>query len=150
MSKTHTNTKEIQLAEDNLRETFIKPLLQSISPPTVIFLYGNLGSGKTTFVRYLLEELSCTNFAGSPTFNLVNTYTLPNHCMLYHIDLYRTKTGAMQRDLFEFLDLPNDFIACIEWPEKLGANIDLHDFQRVEIAIEYAENNCRKYKLAIK
>lgn len=107
-------------------------LAQRITPGLTIYLYGNLGAGKTTLVRGLLRALGHTGRVKSPTYTLVEPYELPG-LTLYHYDLYR------MNDPREWLDagFRDDFsgtIACIvEWPEKAAGLLPQPD---VEIRIE--------------
>ncbi len=83
----------------------------------IVFLQGELGSGKTTFARYILNFLGIgeKEFEGSPTFTIINEYK--NN--IYHIDLYRLKTKEEIENigLYEILD--NKGIFLIEWPQLL-------------------------------
>ncbi|MEK7451967.1 MAG: tRNA (adenosine(37)-N6)-threonylcarbamoyltransferase complex ATPase subunit type 1 TsaE [Patescibacteria group bacterium] len=88
----------------------------------IVFLEGDLGVGKTTFVQGILESLGYTEPVRSPTFSLMNVYLIKNHLTIQrviHLDFYRFETPAEIRSLGleEFLeDTQNVFL--IEWPEK--------------------------------
>ncbi len=88
----------------------------------VVFLKGELGSGKTTFVRYALERLGVgeERFCGSPTFTIVNEYS-----GIYHIDLYRLKSieDVYESGVYDYLS--GDGIFFIEWPEVLDIEPDI-------------------------
>lgn len=89
--------------------------------PKIVCLYGELGSGKTTFVQGFARGLGITTRLLSPTFIIVRRYKLPEENFFYHIDLYRTSSTAdlEQLGLSEiFLD-PAAYVV-IEWAEKLG------------------------------
>lgn len=89
--------------------------------PKIICLYGELGSGKTTFVQGFARGLGITTRLLSPTFIIVRRYELPEENFFYHIDLYRTSSTAdlKQLGLSEiFLD-PAAYVV-VEWAEKLG------------------------------
>ena len=83
----------------------------------IVFLKGDIGSGKTTFIRYALNAFGILDeeFEGSPTFTIVNEYD--NN--IFHLDLYRLHTEEEIENigLFEILDKKGLFF--IEWPELL-------------------------------
>ena len=88
----------------------------------VIFLKGELGSGKTTFVQnYLKYKYAFTN-TSSPTFGIVNTYLI-NKIMIYHYDLYRITKPAELNDIGFYDNLEIDALHIIEWPEIIPKQI---------------------------
>jgi tRNA threonylcarbamoyl adenosine modification protein YjeE len=91
-------------------------LAGTLSPGDVVALYGDLGAGKTTFVRALVAALHGRDVATSPTFTFWQRYD--GHPAVHHIDLYRIEREA---DLVE-LGLEEAFdgsgIVLIEWPER--------------------------------
>lgn len=84
----------------------------------VIALTGDLGAGKTTLVRGLIQCLIPNEEVPSPTYTLVQTYDLPNY-ELWHCDLYRLKHAD---EVFELglVDVLEDVVSIIEWPDKMG------------------------------
>lgn len=114
MNNTYT-TKTFHQTQQ-LGEAFAQKLKEGDS----VFLYGDLGAGKTTFIQGLAKGLGIQRRIISPTFIIMRTYDLPNDKHFYHIDLYRTQT---QEDI-EGLGIQEIFsdthaIVAIEWPEKL-------------------------------
>ena len=104
-----------------------------------IFLIGEIGVGKTTFTRYLINYLQETNGEKitevlSPTFNLLYEYDLKRFKIM-HYDLYRLKDEKELKHLGIFLD-KQDTIKIIEWPELI--NIPLSD--KLEIHLDYVNN----------
>lgn len=92
-------------------------LAKQITGGTVIALYGDLGMGKTAFVRGMASVLSPDAEAQSPTFALVNVY--PGHPDLVHFDMYRI-TGwedLYSTDFFEYIDA--GAIVATEWSENI-------------------------------
>ena len=88
----------------------------------VIFLKGELGSGKTTFVQnYLKYKYAFTN-TSSPTFGIVNTYLI-NNIMIYHYDLYRIIKPAELNDIGFYDNLESNALHFIEWPEIIPKQI---------------------------
>jgi len=115
---------------------------QSINPPKIIELIGDVGAGKTTFVRGLAKGLGIKEPVSSPSFVISKTYALPlNHGSLIHYDFYRLNDpGIMSNDLQENLKDPNNIIV-IEWGESI-ANILPND--RTVIHIDYSNDEKRE------
>lgn len=89
-------------------------------PQAVIYLRGDLGAGKTTFVQEWLKNSGYQDIINSPTYQLINEYVLPNQKIAIHADLYRLSSA----DELLYLDVDEwqnraDWI-FIEWPEKGG------------------------------
>ncbi|MHC8441471.1 MAG: tRNA (adenosine(37)-N6)-threonylcarbamoyltransferase complex ATPase subunit type 1 TsaE [Candidatus Eutrophobiaceae bacterium] len=92
-------------------------MAQQLQAPCLIFLSGELGTGKTTWVRGLLSALGYRDTVKSPTYTLVESYDL--ECFpVCHFDLYRLASGSELRDIGieEYLD--EGSVALIEWAEK--------------------------------
>ncbi len=96
---------------------------------TLITLKGNLGAGKTVFVKGFVKGCGINHSVTSPTFVLMKHYVIPKKISpyyrdLFHIDAYRlrTKKDAESIGLFEMLNNPHALI-LIEWPERLSALI---------------------------
>ena len=104
----------------------------------IIFLYGEIGVGKTTFVRFLINHLEAENEIKksdvlSPTFNIVYEYDIGDIKIL-HYDLYRLKNykDILQLGMFE---ISNNYIKIIEWPEL----IDSKPKDRIDIQFQYSK-----------
>ena len=97
----------------------ITPLLKY----KLVFLEGELGSGKTTLIKQFCKELGFKNQVTSPTFPLLNIYK-NNEKNIYHADLYRLKNIDEINELgfFEVMECSNWFF--VEWPELLYGVID--------------------------
>jgi tRNA threonylcarbamoyladenosine biosynthesis protein TsaE len=104
---------------------------------TVVCLYGNLGSGKSTFVRGFALGLGISIRLPSPTFLIVRRYLVPSFNFFYHIDLYRvTEEDFDELGLFEFFADNRSFVA-VEWAEKLG---ELLPNKRVDVRFTVLDN----------
>jgi tRNA threonylcarbamoyladenosine biosynthesis protein TsaE len=91
-------------------------LAQNIDAPTLIFLNGNLGAGKTTLVRGFVQALGYLGNVKSPTYTIVETYEIHAKKVL-HFDLYRIE-DAEELELIGLADyFREDAIVFMEWPE---------------------------------
>ena len=126
---------------------FSKNISKIISAGDIIFLYGEIGVGKTTFVRFFINHLESkkgikNSDVLSPTFNIVYDYDVGNIKIL-HYDLYRLKNykDISQLGMFETSD---DSIKIVEWPEL----IESKPKNRVDIQFQYSKlMNSRKVKI---
>ena len=124
---------ELKSLEDTKK--FSENISKIINKGDIIFLYGEIGVGKTTFVRFIINYLESKNKIKnsdvlSPTFNIVYDYNVGNVKIL-HYDLYRLKNynEISQLGMFE---TSNDHIKIVEWPELINQlikdKIELHFF----------------------
>ncbi len=119
-------------------------LLEQANGRKKIMLYGDMGAGKTTFVKAFCQYLGVQGLASSPTFSLVNEYVYLEkgvEKLIHHLDLYRLK------DLDEALDigiedyLYDDDYCLIEWPQIIEP---LLDADVLKISFEISGNSARK------
>ena len=104
---------------------------------SVLALYGDLGSGKTTFTRFFVEALGLKNRVQSPTFVVARKYGYINH-----VDLYRLTSEEEARDIgIEEMLVDKNMITLIEWPEIIN---NLLPEDSVKIYFEYIDENTRK------
>lgn len=94
-----------------------RELASTLQPGNVVALFGELGVGKTAFIRGLAQGLGCLQPVRSPTFSLINEY--PGNPPLYHIDLYRLESEAEIEDLGWFDYLNSDGVVAIEWADRI-------------------------------
>ena len=128
-------------------QNFSKNISKIISAGDIIFLYGEIGVGKTTFVRFFINHLESENGIKnsdvlSPTFNIVYDYDIRDIKIL-HYDLYRLKNykDISQLGIFE---TSNDSIKIVEWPEL----IESRPKDRVDIQFKYSKLiNSREVKI---
>ncbi|OGV51291.1 MAG: tRNA (adenosine(37)-N6)-threonylcarbamoyltransferase complex ATPase subunit type 1 TsaE [Lentisphaerae bacterium GWF2_52_8] len=96
-------------------------LAQRLNSGVVLALYGELGAGKTAFARGFARGLGIKESVSSPTFTIVQEYSLPNEKWLYHLDLYRISgpEAALSFGIDEYLSDKSAF-TLIEWPERIS------------------------------
>ena len=101
-------------------------LAAGVRPGRVLHLRGELGSGKTTLVRGLLRGLGYAGRVKSPTYTLVEPYTL-SKLHLYHFDFYRFKDRSewLSSGFREYFS--GDALCVVEWPERAGGLLPLPD-----------------------
>jgi len=114
---------------------------QKLSSGDFIAFYGDLGSGKTTFIQGLARGLGITRRIISPTFIIARHYEIKNGSF-YHVDLYRTgsKHDLLGIGLDQIAEDKSNIVA-LEWAEKME---DMLPKQRIDINFEYLEDNKRK------
>jgi len=136
---------QLQSLEDT--RNLSKKISKIIKPGDVIFLYGEIGAGKTTFVRFLINHLEVENKIKksdvlSPTFNIVYDYDL-GKIKIHHYDLYRIKNyeDILELGMFDILE---DHIKIIEWPELIKSKPK----DRIDIFFQYSKSiDSRKVKI---
>lgn len=110
-------------------QALAKAFSDVLKPPMVIVLSGDLGSGKTTFVKCVAECLGCTELVTSPTFTLLNTYS--SKFPIYHFDMYRLSSAqeAFDCGFAEYFDKSRLHGICfVEWAENVEGLIKDVDF----------------------
>lgn len=89
------------------------------NPEKVILFHGEMGAGKTTFIKALCKALGVHNATSSPTFSLVNEYVSDTGEKIYHFDVYRLKTEIEALDMGIEEYLYSGHWCLIEWPGKI-------------------------------
>ena len=126
-------------------DTISKKILSNLSKTDCIFLFGELGSGKTTFTRSLINGLQEKNKVNktevlSPTFNLLYEYEIKS-LKVMHYDLYRLE-ATKEIDQLGIFENSENAITIIEWPEKMKKVEN-----RLEITFHYeSDEESRKIK----
>ena len=126
-----------------------KKILLNLSNTDCIFLFGELGSGKTTFTRSLINGLQEKNKVNktevlSPTFNLLYEYEIKSSKVM-HYDLYRLE-AIKEVDQLGIFEYSENVITIVEWPEKIKKNVE----NRLEITFYYETDvESRKLKFQV-
>ena len=135
---------------NTLEDTFnlSKKIGKLLSHGDAILLYGEIGVGKTTFVRGLINNLEVEKGMDksqilSPTFNIVFDYEIKK-LKIMHYDLYRIKKCADINELGIFTEI-KEHIILIEWPELIEKKPE----DRIEMFFSYTEENLEKRKIKI-
>ena len=121
-------------------ESYAAAVWHSLANGAVVWLTGDLGSGKTTFAR-ALTEVAKAEPARSPTFDLVHEYTAPGG-LLVHVDCYRLRSPEEALDL-DFPELTRYALAVlVEWPERAGSFVPDPD---AHVSFGHSEDMCKRW-----
>jgi tRNA threonylcarbamoyladenosine biosynthesis protein TsaE len=107
----------------------------------VWLLKGEMGTGKTTLVKQIVNHLGVEGTVASPTFSIVNQYGMADGKVIYHFDLYRLKNESEAFDIGLEEYLNSGHLCLIEWPEKLEK---LLPDQYFEVYIQLHDSLTRK------
>lgn len=125
----------ITVNSENELGSAAKQLLELGASSRVFAFKGEMGAGKTTFIKAICRELGVAENMSSPTFSLVNEYRSKEEEPVYHFDFYRIKNESEAYDLGYEDYLYSGFYCFIEWPEKIPGLIPGECVQ-VEIRVE--------------
>ena len=134
------SSDKIDLSSEKKTEELANKVSKKLKPGNIIFLYGEMGVGKTTFIRYLINKLQKDNELDqteitSPTFNLLNEYQI-NKIRIDHYDLFRLKSAQELKNLGLFEDSLNT-ITLIEWPQIIKEKPK----NLIELEFEYGKDH---------
>jgi len=117
-----TKSSKIDVSKESVIANLAKKFAIILKKGDVVFLHGEIGVGKTTFVRYLInnfqeeKKISHTEIT-SPTFSILNEYKVKN-LIIHHFDLFRIKDLHELKNIGLF-ENQNNILTLIEWPEKI-------------------------------
>lgn len=116
-------------------------IAKKIKKGDILAFFGEVGSGKTTFIKNLIKNLGYEGQVTSPTFSIINEYNL-NSFIIAHFDMYRIENydDLYNIGFFEYLN-NNNYLLIIEWSENIINEID--DY--IKITIEKINENTRKF-----
>lgn len=128
---------------DNIREA-ARQFVGNMGDASVFAFYGNMGAGKTTFIKAVCEELGVEDVITSPTFAIVNEYRSEETGeLIYHFDFYRIKKLEEVYDMGYEDYFYSGALCFIEWPELIE---ELLPADAVRVWIEETEGGKRKVK----
>ena len=143
-----TNSEIIDISLEVKTAELAKNFSKILKKSDIVFFHGEIGVGKTTFIRYLVNNLQVKNHLNptevtSPTFNLVNEYDV-GVFIIQHYDLYRL-TNSHETKNIGLLENQKEILTLIEWPEKIDNTID----NKIDLFFEYGEDMNKRF-LSIK
>ena len=131
-----TKSSKYDISKESVTAKISKKLSKIIKKGDVLFFYGEIGVGKTTFIRYMINNLQKKNQlklteVPSPTFNLLNEYEVKD-LLIQHYDLFRLKNTNETKNI-GLLENCNNVLTLVEWPEKIKKKPK----NRIELIFEY-------------
>ena len=122
-----TKSSKLDISKEIITKKIAEKIANKVKKNTTLLFYGNIGIGKTTFIRYLINYLQIKNNLEiteipSPTFNIINEYNI-NSFIIRHYDLYRIKDKKELNNI-GINENKEDYARLIEWPDILGENLD--------------------------
>ena len=126
------NRFEILVKNESELTSAAKSLINFAGEVKVWIFKGEMGAGKTTFIRYICQELDVAENVSSPTFFIINEYSCKNGELVYHFDFYRIEKEQEAVDIGceEYFYSGN--ICLVEWPEKI---LNLVPEPKIEVTI---------------
>ena len=131
-----TKGSKIDISSEKKTEEIAKKINSEIKRGDILFLYGEMGVGKTTFVKYLINDFQLKfneqlTEVTSPTFNIMNEYKVSD-IIIKHYDLYRLKSTE-ELDNLNLFEKNNKSILLIEWPQIIKKKPN----SLIELSFEY-------------
>ena len=135
-----TSSEKINLSSEKKTEELADKLIKKIKLGDVVFLHGEIGVGKTTFIKFFINGLRKINDleyieVTSPTFNILNEYQI-NKIKINHYDLFRLKSPSELDNLGLFVNNENS-ITLIEWPQIITEKPK----NLIELKFEYGKDH---------
>ena len=107
-----------EINNENELDFISKEIIENFKSKVFLF-YGEMGVGKTTFIKSICKHLNVLDVVSSPTFSIVNQYVNDQDEFIYHFDFYRTNNKNEIFDIGYEEYLFSDSFCFIEWPERL-------------------------------
>ena len=139
-----TNSEIIDISLEVKTAELAKIFSKVVKKGDVVFFHGEIGVGKTTFIRHLVNYLQANNHLNqtevtSPTFNLVNEYDV-GVFIIQHYDLYRLTNNHETKNI-GLLENQKEILTLIEWPEKIDNKIE----NKIDLFFEYGEDMNKRF-----
>lgn len=134
-----------EVRQDDLSEV-ADAFLQKAGHCSVWLFYGEMGSGKTTFIKSICGRIGVKDRMSSPTFSIVNEYQAQGERKIYHFDFYRIKNEEEAYDIGSEEYFYSGDLCFIEWPEKIPSLIPA---EHAEISIAVENQNQRTIALSV-
>jgi tRNA threonylcarbamoyladenosine biosynthesis protein TsaE len=143
-----TNSEIIDISLEVKTAELAKNFSKILKKGDIVFFHGEIGVGKTTFIRYLVNFFQIKNHLDltevtSPTFNLVNEYDV-GIFTIQNYDFYRL-TNSDETKNIGLLEDQKDILTLVEWPEKIDSKID----NKIDLFFKYGEDMNKRF-LSIK
>ena len=123
-----------------------REFVERLDKGRIFAFYGKMGSGKTTCIKSICEELGVEDSINSPTFAIVNEYEDRNQNTIYHFDFYRIKSIEEVYNMGYEEYLYGDAICFMEWPELIE---ELLPEETVKVFVEETEGGARSVKIML-
>ena len=139
-----TNGSKLDISLESDTANLAKKFSKILKKGDVVFLYGEIGVGKTTFVRHLVQNFQKNNNikiteVTSPTFNLVNQYEI-KQLIIEHYDLFRIKNTKETKNI-GLMENKEEVLTIVEWPEKISKLLK----NKIELFFEYTNNTKKRF-----
>ena len=139
-----TNSEIIDISLEVKTAELAKKFSKILKKGDVVFFHGEIGVGKTTFIRYLVNNFQKNNNlkqteVTSPTFNLVNEYEIGNF-IIQHYDLFRLTSSSEIKNI-GLLENQKEILTLIEWPQKIKKKVD----NKIDLFFEYSEDLNKRF-----
>ena len=138
-----TNDDKIDLSSENKTEELANKIFKKLKLGDIVFLYGEMGVGKTTFIKYLINGFQQKNKSKltevtSPTFNIMNEYQI-DKIKINHFDLFRLKSVEEIKNL-DLFENSSQVITLIEWPQIIKEKPQ----NLIELVFKYEEDHQKR------
>ena len=139
-----TKSSKYNISKESDTASVAKKISALVKKGDVLFFYGEIGVGKTTFVRHLINNIQKSNKlrlteVPSPTFNLLNEYEV-EELLIQHYDLFRLKS-TNEIENIGLLENHNNALTLVEWPEKIKKKPK----NRIELIFKYKSRSDQRF-----